>query len=162
MGQEILVRVADFRTATRSDVLVTLGLGSCVAIALWDPQAVVGGLAHVLLPSRSLSGRPSDTPAKFPQSAIPALLAEMTLLGADPRRLTARLVGGASMFGNLSPPGSIQMGDRNLAATRDVLGGCGIPVVGEAVGGDFGRSVRFHVGNGRIEVHSVLHGEQVL
>jgi chemotaxis protein CheD len=162
MGQEIIVKVADFRSGSGSDVLVTLGLGSCVAIALWDAETRVGGLAHVLLPSRSLSGRPTDTPAKFPQAAIPALLAELTLLGADPRRLTARLVGGASMFGNLSPPGSIQMGERNLAATKQVLGSYGIPVVGEAVGGDFGRSVRFQVENGRIEVRSVLHGEQIL
>jgi chemotaxis protein CheD len=128
---------------------------------LFDGGTQVGGLAHILLPSRSLS-RGTDNPAKFPQSAVPTLVADMSLLGANPRRLTARLVGGASMFAGLAPPGSIQMGERNLVATREVLNTHGIPVVGEAVGGDFGRSVRFHVRDGRIEIKSVAHGEQLL
>ncbi len=161
MPQELVVRVADLKAGSAEDVLVTLGLGSCVAIVLWDGAVKVGGLAHILLPSRSLS-RQTDNAAKFPQSAVPALLAEMVLLGADPRRLTARLVGGASMFSQLAPPGSIQMGERNVVASREVLSDQGIPVVGEAVGGDFGRSVWFRVGNGTIEIRSVTHGDQLL
>jgi chemotaxis protein CheD len=162
MGQEIIVRVADFRAAGADQVLITLGLGSCVGIALYDATARAGGLAHVLLPSPSLGRKSADQPAKFPQTAIPALLAEMAQLGADRRRLTARLVGGASMFANLAPPGSIQMGERNLVASREVLNAHGIPITGESVGGDFGRSVRFVVGEGRIHVRSVAHGEQIL
>jgi chemotaxis protein CheD len=161
MPQEAVVRVADLKVGSADDVLVTLGLGSCVAIILWDGTVKVGGLAHILLPSPSLS-RHSDNAAKFPQSAVPALLAEMTLLGADPRRLTARLVGGASMFAQLAPPGSIQMGERNIVASREALSAQGIPVVGEATGGDFGRSVWFQVRNGTIEIRSVTHGDQLL
>ena len=162
MAEEIIVRVADLRAGGAGDVLVTLGLGSCVAIALYDERARVGGLAHVLLPSRSLSGRENDTPAKFPQSAVPALVEEMTRRGADHRRLTGRLIGGASMFANLAPPGSIHMGERNVVASREVLHGLGVPVTAEAVGGDFGRSVRFHTEDGRITIRSVAHGEQTL
>jgi chemotaxis protein CheD len=162
MGKETIVRVADFRAAGADGVLVTLGLGSCVGIALYDATVKVGGLAHVLLPSPSLGRKTVDQPAKFPQTAIPALLAEMSQLGADRRRLTARLVGGASMFGNLAPPGSIQMGERNLVASREVLNAHGIPITGESVGGDFGRSVRFIVAEGRLHVRSVAHGEQTL
>lgn len=156
-----MVRVADLKAGSGEDILVTLGLGSCVAILLFDNESKVGGLAHILLPSRSLS-RGTENPAKFPQSAVPALVAEMSLLGAIPGRLTARLVGGASMFAGLAPPGSIQMGERNLVATREVLNSQGIPVIGESVGGDFGRSVRFHVRLNRIEIKSVAHGEQLL
>jgi chemotaxis protein CheD len=162
MGQETIVRVADFRAAGEDGILVTLGLGSCVGIALYDATVKVGGLAHVLLPSPSLGRKAADQPAKFPQTAIPALLTEMGQLGADRRRLTARLIGGASMFTNLAPPGSIQMGERNLVASREVLNAHGIPITGESVGGDFGRSVRFVVGEGRIHVRSVAHGEQTL
>ena len=161
MGREILVRVADFKAGSADDVLVTLGLGSCVGIALLDREARVGGLAHILLPSPSLS-RIHDNEAKFPQTAIPALVSDMNGLGADRRRLTARLIGGASMFASLAPPGSVQMGERNLVATRQVLSGLGIPVTGEAVGGDFGRSVRFLVGDGRIEIRTVTHGDRLL
>ena len=114
---EIIVRVADLKAGVRGDVLVTVGLGSCVAILLYDSAAEVGGLAHVLLPSPALT-RSVDNPAKFPQTAVPRLLEEMAARGANPRRVTARLAGGASMFASLSAPGTIQMGERNVVASR--------------------------------------------
>ena len=76
--------------------------------------------------------------------------------------MTARLVGGASMFAALSPPGTIQMGERNVVASRQVLNSHGIPLVGEAVGGDYGRTVRLDVANGTLEVRSVTHGVYTL
>lgn len=158
---EVLVRVADLQAAQGDAVLVTLGLGSCVAIMLADAAAQVGGLAHILLPSSSLS-RGGDNPARFPQSAVPTLLTRMGELGADRRRVTARLVGGAAMFASLAPAGSIQMGDRNLIAAREVLTGLAIPVIGELVGGAQGRSVWFEVATNRILVRSVGKIEQIL
>jgi chemotaxis protein CheD len=152
-----MVRVADLRTGGADDVLVTVGLGSCVAIVLHDPQARVGGLAHVLLPSPALT-RPDANPAKFPQSAVPRLLELMLADGARPERITGRLAGGASMFAALAPPGTIQMGERNLVAARQALSSNGVRLIGEAVGGDFGRTVRFRVGDGRVEVSTVAHG----
>jgi chemotaxis protein CheD len=162
MAQEVIVRVADYSAGGPDHLLITLGLGSCVAIVLYDATARVGGLAHILLPSQSLGRRQTENPAKFPQTAIPALMSDMAALGAEPRRVTARLIGGASMFANLAPPGSMQMGERNAVATREVLSSHGIPIIGESVGGDFGRSVHFTVETGRIRVRSVAHGEQTL
>ena len=96
MSRELMVRVADLKAGSGEDVLVTLGLGSCVAILLFDNESKVGGLAHILLPSRSLS-RGTENPAKFPHAAVPAMVAEMSLIGADPRRLPRRLDGSARM-----------------------------------------------------------------
>lgn len=160
-AREIVVRVADLRIGGRDEVLVTIGLGSCIAILLHDATAGIGGLAHVLLPSPALSRRDSN-PAKFPQLAVPRLLELMGGAGASRRRVTARLAGGASMFAGLAAPGTIQMGERNVVASRQVLSGLGIPLVGEAVGGDFGRTVRLFVGSGRVEVSSVAHGVRTL
>jgi chemotaxis protein CheD len=161
MAEELLVRVADLRAGPADTVLITLGLGSCVAVLLHDPAAGVGGLAHVLLPSRSLS-RTGENPGRFPQTAIPALLEAMTALGAERGRMVARLVGGAAMFAALAPSGSMQMGDRNVIASREVLRTLAIPIVGELVGGSVGRSVWFHVGEGRVLVRAVGQGEQIL
>lgn len=160
-GREVLVRVAELRTGTADDVLITVGLGSCVAILLHDADAKVGGLAHVLLPSPALS-RLDGNPAKFPQSAVPHLLKLMTAAGARQDRITARLAGGASMFASLAPPGTVQMGERNLVAARQALSSSGVPLVGEAVGGDFGRTVRLRVRDGRVEIRTVFHGVQQL
>lgn len=156
-----MVRVAEAKAAGAGDVLTTLGLGSCVAIILHDPVARVGGLAHVLLPSATLS-RDRTNLARFPETAVPWLVRELTGLGADPQRLRARLVGGASMFANLSAPGVAQMGERNTQASRDALKAAHIPLVAEDTGRDYGRSVSFDVGAGRVEVRSVQHGSREL
>ena len=161
MNGEIIVRVADLRVGSNTDVLVTIGLGSCVAVVLHDPVAKVGGLAHVLLPSPAL-GRKDDSPAKFPQTAVPRLLELMAPLGANARRVMGRLVGGASMFAGLAAPGTIQMGERNTVACRQVLMELGIPIAAQATGGDYGRTVKLWVSDGRLEVSSVSHGIQIL
>ena len=159
---KLYVRVAELRAATAGTTLVTVGLGSCVAIVLHDPVSRVGGLAHVLLPSPALARSASRRLARVPQTAIPAMLAAMTELGADRRRIQARLAGGASMFANLVSPGTIQMGERNLVATRTVLLQHEVPIMAEAVGGDFGRTVTFTIADGRVMVSSVAHGSREL
>lgn len=148
------MRVADWAAERGEGVLVTLGLGSCVAIMLHDPGVPAGAMAHVLLPSRSLA-RDHSNPAKFPETAVPLLVERLRALGATPGRLVAKLAGGASMFSQLLQPGTIQMGERNVVASRAALRAAGIPVVREAVGGTLGRSVRFDVRSGDVDVRSV-------
>ena len=155
------VRVAQQAVGGADDTLVTLGLGSCVAIVLHDEAARVGGMAHILLPEPALS-RDQGNASKFATTAVPALVEEMARMGARPGRLKARLVGGAAMFQGLMVPGSLNMGARNVIAAREALQRAGIPVVGEQVGGDFGRSVRFQVGAGKTVVSSVGRTDVVL
>ena len=152
--KETIVKVADWAAERGDGVLVTLGLGSCVAIMLHDPQTKTGAMAHVLLPSTSLV-RDLTNRAKFPETAVPLLIERLKALGADPRRLVAKLAGGARMFSQLVTPGTIQMGERNVLASRTALRAAAIPVIREAVGGDRGRSVRFYVQDGRVEIRSV-------
>lgn len=156
-GGDLLVHVAEYKTGGPGDVLLTIGLGSCVAVMLHDAEAKVGGLAHILLPSPALSRR-EQSPGKFPQTAIPLLLQEMVGRGARASRITARIAGGASMFASLQPVGTIQMGERNLVAVRAALAHHSIPLVGSEVGGDFGRTVRLIVADGRIEVSTARRG----
>lgn len=134
--------------------LAALGLGSCVAIILHDPAAGVGGMAHVVLPSLALA-RDRSRPGRFAETAVPLLAQEMVAAGADPRRITARLVGGASMFGALIPAGTMHMGQRNVSACRTAVREAGLQLVAEAVGGERGRSVWFDVAAGVVTVRSV-------
>jgi chemotaxis protein CheD len=157
---EIRVKVADYAVAAEG-MISTIGLGSCVAIILYDAQAHVGGMAHVLLPNEAMS-RDRSNPAKFPSSAVPLLVNEMRLLGARVERIRAKIVGGASMFGNLIPSGGINIGERNIAAVRGVLSEAKIPIVAEDVGADHGRSVYLYLDNGRVEVRSLKKGSSVL
>lgn len=155
------VRVAQAAVGGADETLVTLGLGSCVAIVLHDEGARVGGLAHVLLPEPALS-RDQGNASKFATTAVPALVKEMARMGARPGRLTARLVGGAAMFQGLMVPGSLNMGARNIIAARDALERAGIPLLGQEVGADYGRSVRFQVATGRTTVTSVGRADVIL
>lgn len=158
-SSERYVRVAEW-AVERQAVIVTLGLGSCVAIMLHDAEAGIGGMAHVLLPSHSLA-RDQSNPAKFPETAVPFLIQKMLAAGAGRHRLVAKLAGGASMFAQLMTPGTVQMGERNIGASRTALHHAAIPIIGEAVGGDRGRSVRFWPQNGRCETR-IVGGDDVV
>jgi chemotaxis protein CheD len=155
--RERVVRVADWAADSGEAVIITLGLGSCVACILYDAVAKVGGLVHILLPSVTLA-RDRTNPAKFAETAVPLLVTEMKKLGAVPDRLRARLVGGAAMFSNLGAPGVALMGERNIQATKDALKVARIPVTAEDTGLDYGRSVYLHVPGGKVVVRSVQHG----
>ena len=159
--KEVIVKVADWAAERGDGVIVTLGLGSCVAIMLHDPVRAAGAMAHILLPSRSLAHDTTNL-AKFPESAVPLLVERLKALGAEHRRLVAKLAGGASMFSQLMTPGTIQMGERNIVAARNALRAASIPIVREAVGGERGRSVRFHVKDGRVEIRSVGADAEVI
>lgn len=158
---EIRVKVAECAVAGPDSTIITIGLGSCVAIALYDAQTHVGGLGHVLLPSETMA-RDRSNPAKFPASAVPLLLTQMSELGAEPQRVTAKIVGGASMFANLIPAGGMNIGERNIAAVKEALASAGVELVAEDTGSDHGRSVYFYLDDGRVEVRSLRKGNSVL
>lgn len=155
---ERLVQVCHAEVAGAGEVLVTVGLGSCVAIVLHDPVARIGGLAHVLLPIPR-DGQVPSSPAKYAATAVPHLMEAMEMAGAERARLRGRLVGGASMFGALLAQGKLHTGERNILAARDALRAADIPLDAEEVGREHGRSVYFHPASGRVRVTSLRFGE---
>jgi len=159
---EVRVKVADYAVRKGGHVIATIGLGSCVAIALYDRDAKIGALAHILLPSKSMS-RETGNPAKFPETIVPVMLAEMRQLGSSPSaRISAKIIGGASMFGQLVSGTGINVGERNVLATREVLAAANIPLLAEDTGLDYGRSVYFYIDDGRVEVRSLKKGDRVI
>ena len=153
----ITVNVADYAVGAGRLMLVTVGLGSCVGIALYARAARVGGLAHVLLPNVNLSTA-QETPGKYPATAIPAMVRRMRELGAR-EEIEAWLIGGASMFAPLLAPGAMSLGARNVAAAHAACAAADIPVVGQDIMGTHGRTVYFDVAAGELLVRSVGHGD---
>lgn len=156
---EVVVDIADFAVAGGDATLVTAGLGSCVALVLHDRVNGVAGLAHILLPAVGTSA-PTLHPAKFAETGVPMLVEEMRRNGAS-GRLVAKLAGGARMFGALLSSG-VNMGQRNVDATRRALHDLRIPIVAEDVGGEHGRSVRVDAATGAVRVHSLVGGDRDL
>jgi chemotaxis protein CheD len=143
---ETMVRMGEYAfSASAGDMLVSLGLGSCIGLALLDRRACVAGLAHVVLPAAE--GR-AGAPGKFADTAVPALVDAVVELGARRTRLDAVLVGGASMF-SFGGTG-LDVGQRNDAAVREELARLRIPIVAAETGGSKGRTVRVDVQTGLV------------
>lgn len=157
---ERIVRIAHHAVVTGAGRLVTVGLGSCIAIAIHDPMARVAGLAHVLLPDVP-ANRQVENRAKFASTAVPLLLEEMRAHGAT-GPFVAKLAGGAKLFGDLLGSAGGTMGARNAAAARAALATARVRIVAEDVGGDYGRTVTFDVASGELSVRTVRGRSHVL
>src|SRR5262245_35337112 len=158
LGAEIMVRMGELAVSKAAgDVLVTIGLGSCIGLVLVDRRRSLAGLAHVMLPSAT-GGKPA-APARFADQAVPALVERLRTLGAAPAQLEAVLVGGAQMFA-LNGGSGLDIGGRNERAVREALQDARIPVRAAETGGSNGRTVRVHVNTGAV-FSKVAGGTQV-
>jgi chemotaxis protein CheD len=156
---ETMVRMGELAVSgAAGDVLVSLGLGSCIGLALLDRRMGVAGLAHIVLPTAG--GHHKDNPRKFADLAIPDLLGRLQALGARRARLDAVLVGGASMFAVANP--SVEVGQRNEEAVREHLRALRIPIAGTATGGSKGRTIRVDVGSATVTVREAGGREETL
>ena len=136
---EIAVRMGEIAVSSNpGDVLLSIGLGSCIGLALVDQRRGIAGLAHVMLPEAIANGGPVG---KFADLAVPELIKQVTALGTVRTSLKAVLVGGAQMFA-LGGSGAMDIGVRNDAAVRAALATERIPVVAAEVGGSKGRTIR--------------------
>jgi chemotaxis protein CheD len=146
---DLMARMAEIAASQRAgDVLVGLGLGSCVGLVLSDDSHRAAALAHIVLPASSEVGAAAAASvAKFADTAVPALVGEIVNLGVPVRRLWAVLVGGAQMF---ALSGGMDIGSRNEFAVRQALAQMRIPVRAAVTGGAVGRTVRVYIGQSRI------------
>ncbi len=156
-----VVGIAEITVAQSPQRLMAYGLGSCVGVTLYDVKTKTGGMAHVMLPSSRL--RPLATPlGKYADTALGVLAAEVEKAGGRREKLEAKIVGGANMFEGLPQNVAAPIGLRNVAAVRQKLGELGIPIVGEQVGGNRGRTMIFNLEDGRVEIRMLNQPAQYL
>ena len=157
MDNLVKVGMADLNIAKYPGVLITLGLGSCVGIALFDPVSKIGGLAHIMLPS-STQVKNNSNKAKFADTAIVELLNMMISAGARKSSIVAKLAGGAQMFSFSQANDIMRIGQRNAAASKEALESLSIPVVAEDTGGNYGRTIELYTENGILLVKTIGYG----
>lgn len=150
----IKVGMADLNICKSPDMITTLGLGSCIGIALYDPVTKIGGLAHIMLPD-STQMRNNTNIAKFADTGIEELVKRMIAAGANKSRLVAKIAGGAKMFevSGLSAIGNV--GERNAQASKEKLKQLGIPLKVEDTGLNYGRTVELYTETGEFHIKSV-------
>ena len=161
MGNVIKVGMADLKIAKAPDSLTTLGLGSCIGLTLYDPVAKIGGLVHYMLPD-STKLKNNTNIAKFGDTGIKELHRLMIQDGANPRRLVAKIAGGAKMFevSGLSSVGNV--GDRNAEQAKIELRELRIPLVAEDTGLNYGRTVVLDCENGDYIIKAVGRDQKTI
>lgn len=161
MSKIIQVGMADLKVAKSPDKLMTAGLGSCIGICLFDKSTLIGGLAHIMLPS-SLQARNTQNKAKFADTALELLLEEMKKAGADSARLQAKIAGGAQMFKFSGESDIMKIGERNAAAVVENLQKYRIRLISKDTGGNYGRTITFDPASGDLLVRTIGHGERTI
>jgi chemotaxis protein CheD len=149
----VVVDIADLAVSADPQVtLVTYSLGSCIGVAIWDPQVHVGGLLHYMLPASELSPERARTnPGMFCDTGMPRLFRAAYELGAVKSRLVVKIAGGAQL---LDDNGMFNIGKRNYLALRKIFWKNGIMIGAEDVGRSISRTVKLDVGTGVVTVRS--------
>jgi len=158
---DVRVGIAEFSLAEAPVTLVAHGLGSCVAVALYDPIRKAGGLAHALLPAPPSKTEAVHPLATYVETAVMQMVGALEAQGSSRVDLVAKLVGGSRMFDTYNER-IVSVGERNLEKALEVLAGLGIPVLSQETGGDQGRSLEFDLRNGVVRVHKVRTAEPVV
>ena len=154
---EIKVNISDCKAVSSPDSLITLGLGSCIGIALYDNINKVAGLAHIMLPY-SKEFKVATNMMKYADTCIPLLVEKMEEKGAKRRNIVARIAGGANMF-NMEGE---TVGTRNTIAVEEVLNSLKIPIKNKDCGGSIGRTIRIEAEFGNVYVRKVGSVEELL
>lgn len=162
MGEMIKVGMADLKTCVSPDAITTLGLGSCIGIAIVDPVTKIGGLAHIMLPDSTAIRNSQQNIAKFADTGIVELVNQMIKLGAKKERMVAKIAGGAMMFAFKSQSDLTMVGQRNAAASKQKLKELGIPILAEDTGANYGRTVIFYPETGEFHIRAVGKEETII
>ncbi len=148
---DIVVDIADLQvTSNPTATLVTYSLGSCLGVAIWDPETHVGGLLHYMLPDSSIApDKARATPGLFADTGLAALFRSAYELGAEKNRIVSKVAGGSSL---LDDDGAFNIGKRNYVALRRILSQNGVSVEADNIGGSCSRTLRLEIGTGRVTV----------
>ena len=150
---DIIVGISDLKVSNKpGETLVTYALGSCISVAVYDAMAKVGGLLHFMLPESTLdSERARTNPAMFADTGIPALFKACYALGAEKKRMTVKVAGGASI---LDDTNYFRIGQKNITAMRKIFWRNNVMIHGEDTGRNCNRTVRIDVSTGKCLVKS--------
>ena len=155
--KQIKVGIADLNLVEPPDIIMTIGLGSCIGIAIYDKKSKISGLAHIMLPD-STQFKEVNKPLKFANLAVPILLKKMLDCGCKKNDLVAKIAGGASMF-NFSDKSMVSdIGSRNAISVKEALSKENIPLLAEEIGGNKGRTMILDSNDGTVTIRVVGQG----
>lgn len=154
MESVVKVRMADYAVCSMPQKITTIGLGSCVGIVVYDESRHICGMLHAMLPD-SKRIRNNSNRSKFVDTGMEDLMKQMIQAGVNPRRLSAKLAGGAKMFDFAEENENTSIGFQNVQAAKQILKDLGIPLLAEDTGKNYGRTIVFDPETGKLEIKAV-------
>lgn len=151
---EVRVGIADMKIVNNPDKVLTIGLGSCIGISLYDKRKKIAGLVHIMLPDSS-KFKIITNEMKYADLAVPILLSKMKGLGCDIRNIEGKIAGGASMFQFADSKTISDVGKRNIEAVKAIMKTSGVAIMASEVGGNRGRTMIVNSENGVVEIKSI-------
>lgn len=155
----IEVGMGEMKTGEAPCKMITRGLGSCVAITLYDPAKKIGGMAHAMLPDIEKVKLKSN-PSRFVNYVVKKMLEDLQKQGCFKERLVAKIFGGAHMFGFITSESILNVGEKNVTMAKTALNELGIKLSVEETGGTFGRTTELDLETGKVLVKTISWGEK--
>ncbi len=142
------------------EVLITYSLGSCIALAVYDPVVKVGGMLHYMLPDSNLDKQKAkEKPFMFANTGIPVLFKSCFKLGAKKNRMIVKVAGGSQLMDRSE---FFNIGKRNYAALRKLFWRNNVIIEGEDIGGNVNRTMSLNIETGTVTLKISGRGEVVL
>lgn len=149
MIPEVYLEPGDFHFGAAPLRLKTV-LGSCVTVTLWHPRRHIGGMCHIQLPRRAAPQPAGGAPdGRYTEDAFALFDRAVERHGAPLRDYVVKVFGGGNMFPN-SAAAAIEVGQKNIAATRTELARRGLHPTREHVGGAGHRKLIFDLASGDV------------
>jgi len=157
--QKYHVPAGTFQVNARKPLILQAYLNSCVGVALFDAEAGIGGLYHILLPE-PVSHKSEYNREKYAATGLPLFLGSLVREGADISRLQAVIAGGA-LAGKVSNQDiRLDIGGRTAEVVKEVLGKHGIKVALSETGGFFTCCLNFNLETFDYEVIPALLSDE--
>jgi chemotaxis receptor (MCP) glutamine deamidase CheD len=101
MDNEIIIGIGGLDVSKNNASIVTLGLGSCIGIALYDSVVKIGGLSHVMLPDSSRSRLKIDRKVILLYSKSSSIIEKMNSVFSEVERYDFVIAKDKVEFGSL-------------------------------------------------------------
>lgn len=138
------------------DILITYGLGSCVAITAYHPELKIGGLVHIALPSSAINEEKSKSkPGYFADTGVSEFFNRFSKLGKmiEKDDVDVKIIGGAMRINN-----NLEIGKRNLDAVIKFILANSYKIKSQDIGGGISRTVRLRIKDGEVTIKNTNLG----
>jgi chemotaxis protein CheD len=151
---DIFLQPGDLYFGDRETRIRTL-LGSCVAITLWHPRLLIGGMCHYLLPGCRQWKQGDKLDGRYADEAFLLFLREITNVGTHASEYDVKMFGGGNQFPGHNASNKINVPDKNIQVGKTLLLKHGFRLKSGHMGGDGHRNVMLDIWSGHVWMQHV-------